>query len=90
MRLAQQSAALLPPEKDLAVGYHILAGEAMISGQSGAGSEAVEILRKLLAVPAGQAASISRLRIDPVWDPIRNLPAFQQLLAGSELIGPKR
>ncbi len=53
MRLAQQSAALLPPEKDLLVGNHILAGEAMIAGQSGAGPEAVEILRNLLAVPAG-------------------------------------
>jgi len=90
MRLAQQSATLLPPEKDLLVGYHILAGEAMIAGQSGAGSDAVEILRPLLAVPAGQAVSISRLRIDPVWDPIRNIPAFQQLLAGKELVGPKR
>jgi TolB-like protein/class 3 adenylate cyclase/regulator of sirC expression with transglutaminase-like and TPR domain len=89
-KLTQQSAALLPPEKDLLVGYHILAGEAMIAGQSGAGSEAVDILRHLLAVPAGQAASICRLRIDPVWDPIRNVPAFQQLLAGKELVGPKR
>ena len=51
MKLAQQSATLLPPEKDLLVGYHILAGEAMIAGQSGATSEAVEILRNLLAVP---------------------------------------
>ena len=90
MKLAQQSAVLLPPEKDLLVGYHILAGQAMIAGQSGAASEAVEILRSLLAVPAGQAVSISRLRIDPVWDPIRNVPTFQQLLAGKELIGPKR
>ena len=53
MKLAQQSATLLPPEKDLLVGNHILAGEAMIAGQSGADSEAVEILRNLLAVPAG-------------------------------------
>jgi len=90
MRLAQQSATLLSPERDLLVGYHILAGEAMIAAQSGADSEAVGILRNLLAVPAGQTVSLGRLRIDPVWDPIRNVPAFQQLLAGKELIGPNR
>ena len=72
------------------VGNHILAGEAMIAGQSGAGSEAIEILRKLLAVPAGQAVSTGRLNLIRVWEPIRNDPAFQQLLAGKELIGPNR
>jgi TolB-like protein len=28
------------------------------------------------------------LKIDPVWDPIRNRPDFQQLLSGPEQIGP--
>jgi hypothetical protein len=27
-------------------------------------------------------------RNDPVWDPIRNDPGFQQLLAGKEHVGP--
>ena len=90
MKLAQHSAALLSPEKDLLVGYHILAGEAMIASQTGATSDAVAILRGLLSVPAGQPASIARLRIDPVWDPIRNDTGFQQLLAGKELIGPPK
>jgi hypothetical protein len=27
---------------------------------------------------------------DPVWDPIRNDPGFQELLAGKELIGPNK
>jgi TolB-like protein/class 3 adenylate cyclase/Tfp pilus assembly protein PilF len=88
MKLAQQSAALLPPEKDLLVGYHILAGQAMIASQTGATSEAVAILRRLLVAPAGQAVSIARLRIDPVWDPIRNNPEFQDLLATKEQVGP--
>jgi hypothetical protein len=30
------------------------------------------------------------MKIDPVWDPIRNDPEFQQLLAGKEQIGPKK
>ena len=62
----------------------------MIPGPERRNVRAVEIRENLLAVPAGEAASLGRLRIDPVWDPIRNVPAFQQLLAGKELIGPNR
>jgi hypothetical protein len=47
-------------------------------------------LRRLLSAPAGFVVSIQRLKIDPVWDPIRNDPGFQQLLAGKELIGPNK
>ena len=61
---------------------------AEIEARTGATSDAVGILRRLLSIPAGEAASIARLKIDPVWDPIRNDPGFQQLLAGTEHIGP--
>jgi len=44
----------------------------------------------LLSIPAGQAASIATLKIDPVWDPIRNRTDFQQLLSGPEQIGPNK
>jgi hypothetical protein len=30
------------------------------------------------------------LKIDPVWDPIRNDPEFHQLLAGKEQVGPNK
>jgi hypothetical protein len=42
----------------------------------------------LLSIPS--QISIARLKIDPVWDPIRNRPDFQQLLSGSEQIGPNK
>ena len=29
-----------------------------------------------------------RLKIDPVWDPIRNDPGFQELLTMKEHVGP--
>jgi hypothetical protein len=38
-------------------------------------------------IPAGASISIARLKIDPVWDPIRNRPDFQRLLSGPEQIG---
>ena len=31
---------------------------------------------------------MARLKIDPVWDPIRNDLAFQQLLTVQEHVGP--
>jgi TolB-like protein/Tfp pilus assembly protein PilF len=86
--LARQAADLLPPEKDALVGNILLAGLAEIKARAGATADAVAILRRLLSVPAGQSVSIARLKIDPVWDPIRNDPGFQQLLAGSEHVGP--
>jgi TolB-like protein/Tfp pilus assembly protein PilF len=86
--LARQAADLLPPEKDALVGNILLAGLAEIKARAGATADAVAILRRLLSVPAGQSVSIARLKIDPVWDTIRNDPGFQQLLAGSEHVGP--
>jgi hypothetical protein len=37
---------------------------------------------------SGLSVSIPRLKIDPVWDPIRNDPAFQQLLKMKERVRP--
>jgi len=48
----------------------------------------VENLKKLLSIPAGETVSVARLKIDPVWDPIRNDPGFQQLLTTKEHVGP--
>jgi len=87
-KLARQAANLLPPEKDVVVGNILLTGLAEIEARTGAPVEAIAILRRLLSVPAGGSVSIARLKIDPVWDPIRNDPGFQQLLAGKEQVGP--
>jgi tetratricopeptide (TPR) repeat protein len=87
-KLARQAASLLPPEKDVVVGNLLLAGLVEMEARTGATAEAIAILRGLLSVPAGGSVSIARLKIDPVWDPIRNDPGFQQLLIGKELVGP--
>jgi hypothetical protein len=41
-------------------------------------------------MPIGYYVSIQQLKIDPVWDPIRNDPRFQELLVGKELIRPNK
>jgi serine/threonine-protein kinase len=90
IKIAQQTLELLPPEKDAVLGSGNLAALAEIQAQTGATKEAVENLKKLLSIPAGETVSIARLKIDPVWDPIRNDPGFQQLLTGKELVGPNK
>jgi TolB-like protein/Tfp pilus assembly protein PilF len=88
INIARQTVELLPPEKDAVLGSGNLAALAEIQAQTGAATEAVQNLKKLLSIPAGETISIVRLKVDPVWDPIRNDPGFQQLLTGKELVGP--
>ena len=84
LRVARQAADLLPIEKDALAGPYFLAGLAEIEARTGHPEEAVKILRQLITAPAGQVVSIARLKIDPVWDPIRNDPGFQKLLSEPE------
>jgi len=90
LHFAHQASESLPIEKDAIGGPYFLSGLAEIEAQTGETNEAIGNLHQLLSIPAGLFVSIQRLRIDPVWDPIRNDPGFQRLLAGSELIGPNK
>ena len=90
IQAAQEAANLLPIDKDPFDGTSALVNLAEVQARSGHGEEAVKILQRLLSIPAGFDVSIVRLKIDPVWDPIRNDPGFQQLLAGKEQIGPNK
>ena len=88
INIARRAVELLPLEKDAVLGSGNLAALAEIQARTGAVKEAVGNLKKLLSIPAGETVSIARLKIDPVWDPIRNDPQFQQLLLVKEHVGP--
>ena len=90
LRLSRQAADIISIEKDALAGANFQIGLAQIEARAGAPEEAIKRLRRLLSIPAGGAASIAGLKIDPVWDPIRNRPDFQQLLSGPEQIGPNK
>ena len=90
LRLSREAADLISIEKDALLGPSFQNGLAQIEARAGAPEEAIKRLRHLLSIPAGMAASIARLKIDPVWDPIRDRPDFQQLLSGPEQIGPNK
>jgi len=84
LRVARQAADSLPIEKDALAGPFFLAGLAEVEARTGHAEEAVKILRQLITAPAGQVVSLARLKIDPVWDPIRNDPGFQKLISEPE------
>ena len=84
LRVAQQAADSLPIERDGISGPNLLVGLGQIEAHIGQPEEAVKILRRLLTIPAGQNISTARLKIDPVWDPIRDDPSFQKLLSEPE------
>jgi tetratricopeptide (TPR) repeat protein len=90
LRLSRQAADLISIEKDAVYGPIFQSALTEIEARAGAPEEAINTLRHLLSIPAGWAVSIARLKIDPVWDPIRDRPDFQQLLSGPEQIGPKK
>lgn len=60
---------------------HFLERSAKIAAYFGDAKEAVDALQRVLATQGtGQDVSTGTLRRDPIWDPIRNNPAFLALL----------
>ncbi len=90
LEIARRASDVLPVEKDALSGPRVLVGRAEIAAHTGQAQEAIEILRRLASMPAGSVYSVARLKIDPVWDPIRNRPDFQQLLSTPEQVGPNK
>ena len=90
LRLSRQAADIISIEKDALAGPNFQIGLAQIEARAGAPEEAVKRLRRLLSIPASGAASIAAFKMDPVWDPIRNRPDFQELLSAPEQIGPTK
>jgi TolB-like protein/Flp pilus assembly protein TadD len=90
LRLARQAADAMPIEKDALTGTYFQNGLAQIEARAGRPEDSVKRLEHLLSIPAGQSVSVALLKIDPIWDPIRNRPDFQRLLSGTEQIGPNK
>ncbi len=75
----QKAMAIDPTSKDPVNGPDLEEKMADIYALLGDADHAIPILRRLLQIPYGSAITPALLRLDPVWDQIRNDPRFQEL-----------
>ena len=75
----RRATEILPFSQDDIIGGFYLAQLAMVEAQVGEKQSALDHIEQLLAIPVGHVLSRASLRLDPVWDPLRNEPRFQKL-----------
>ena len=70
---------IVPTSKDPSVGPGEEENIAQIYALLGDADHAIPILKRLLQIPYGSAITPALLRLDPMFDPLRNDPRFQKL-----------
>jgi TolB-like protein/Flp pilus assembly protein TadD len=75
---AQRAAELRPESKDAFGGPEITEGVAGVYCIVGENGRAIELLDGLLSRPSN--VTVPGLKVNPIWDPLRNDPRFQALI----------
>jgi len=91
LALAERAVAMTPIEKDAADGPMPIEILARVAARMGEPDRAIAALQKLLSIPyeGAFAANVpltpALLRLDPMFDPLRNEPRFQKLCEEKQL-----
>ena len=79
----ERAVELVPISSDVIAGSDQAIELAKIYAQVGETGKALDLIEELLENPGG--SYVGPFRIDPVWDPLRELPRFQDLLEKYEV-----
>jgi tetratricopeptide (TPR) repeat protein len=74
----KRAVALLPESQDALDGPKMTLALAQIYAWTGENDAAFELLERSLTTPAG--VTVSSLKLDPIWDPLRGDTRFQALI----------
>ena len=88
LALSERAMAVIPIEKDALSGSVPIEILARVAARLGEPDRAIAALQKLLSIPhsgpVGVPLTPALLRLDPMFDPLRNDPRFQKLCEGKQ------